>query len=213
MKSHKKYICFSLFKNDNNHRSQFKTYRVGAIENAKMCKEFYPDFTPLFYMYRGLTEIAGELKSLGAKVVLKKTQLPGWGSMHWRCTPLIEGGFDVCLFRDTDSRPSIREKVLVDKFLSSKFNFHSIRDHPMHKRKVMGGMWAAKKTTEEIKEVIYSCFNTNLQYGFDENVFDQKLWPLIKEDCLIHDSNTDSSDFLPNSDGSFIGQPVRYAGE
>ena len=209
----KNYVCFSVFKYSDNERAQFKTYRVGIEENVKLCAKFYPDFTPLVFISEDLIELQEKLEALGAKTVIKNSQPAGWIPMHWRCIPLIEGNFNTCLFRDADSRISIREKNLVKKFLSSSFNFHSIRDNLHHTKKIMGGMWGAKKTSPEIARVISKCFEQNPVYGFDERVFENDLWDLIKDDCLVHDSSIDSSDFIENPDKSFIGQPFRYAGE
>jgi hypothetical protein len=50
----------------------------------------------------------------------------------------------VALFRDLDSRPSLREVEAVKEWLQSKHVFHVMRDHPGHDMPMLAGMWGVK---------------------------------------------------------------------
>ncbi len=50
----------------------------------------------------------------------------------WRFLPAGDEMVSVMVSRDLDSPLTSRERAAVDEWLSSKFSFHSMRDHPYH---------------------------------------------------------------------------------
>jgi hypothetical protein len=59
--------------------------------------------------------------------------------MNWRYIPMIDEQVDRMLARDADSEINSREAAAVSQWLESRFTFHVMRDHPSHKREIMGG--------------------------------------------------------------------------
>ena len=54
--------------------------------------------------------------------------------------------------RDLDSKIIDREVSAVEEWLQQdRFPFHFLRDHPLHKLPIMGGLWGVK-TSEAIRE-------------------------------------------------------------
>jgi len=218
-----KLISFSLYNEGSNiakrphgrgikKHVRFENYTVGAIENAKIARELFSEFVCRFYVQDDMEEVIENLRSEGAGVILRKNNYTAQQPcmpMMWRNEPLIDDDFEICLFRDTDSRLSLRERVLIDKFMESNKKFHVIRDHRCHREPIMGGMWGAKKTDKKIATIIKNVFKEPIMdYGTDQNTFKNKIWPIIKPYTLVHDSRRDNSDFIPNPDGSHIGQII-----
>lgn len=132
-----KVISFSLWGID-------KKYTQGAIENAKLAKEIYPDWRCLFYVGEIYKHVIDELKSFDNVDVIEMEELGNWSSTIWRFNAAFKHEAEIVIFRDTDSRLSLREKAAVDEWLKSDKDFHIMRDHPWHTALIMAGMWGVK---------------------------------------------------------------------
>jgi hypothetical protein len=144
-----------------------------------------------------------------AEIILKNNIYSAQKAVLWRFQPLIDDDFDICFFRDTDSRITEREDHLINLFLESDKSFHVIRDHPHHKTLILAGMWGVKKTNDNMKKCITDLYNIDDVYGFEERYFEQTMWEYIKDDLLLHDSNLTPQIFIKNVDNTFIGQPFK----
>ena len=83
---------------------------------------------------------------------------------------------------------SVREKLAVEEWLASDKDFHIMRDHPNHRKKIMGGMWGCRnKLMKKInfKSLIKNWKNKN-KYGDDEKFLENKIYPLIKSFAFEH---------------------------
>jgi hypothetical protein len=117
--------------------------------------------------------------------------------MFWRFYACEDS--DVMISRDTDSRLSLREKIAVDEWLKSDKNFHIMRDHPYHKTEILGGMWGCRNgILKNIKKLIDD-YNKGDFWQVDQNFLREKIYPLVVNQSIIHDSylkyNTDSKKF------------------
>jgi hypothetical protein len=140
-------------------------------------------------------------------VVLFYKDHPGdWSGMFWRFETSYDLEVDISIFRDTDSRLSLREKYAVDEWIQSDKTFHIMRDHPHHGFPILGGMWGYKSNNKyPIKELLGS-FNKNDRYGTDYEFFYNSLYPLINDDKVVHDPFFDKIDFPQPRDGTeFVG--------
>jgi len=185
----KKIISFSLWGND-------PKYLIGALENIKLQKQLYPSWVCRFYVHDSVPPLAiRELMKGKAEIIYKSGNLghnmnkPG---MFWRFDVLKDPEVERFIIRDADSRLGQREKNAVVDWIRSSKNFHIIRDHKFHSTRIMGGMWGA--TREIAKKIDYDNlleqFNKIEQksiYGSDQDFLAQFIYPLIKNDCLIHD--------------------------
>ena len=149
----KKIISFSLWGNE-------PMYTVGAIRNAELAKEIYPDWICRFYVGDDVNEdIIGKLKSFdNTEVIVMVEEKNDWQGMFWRFYVIDNGDVDYVIFRDTDSRLTIREKEAVNEWIGSGRYFHIMRDHPYHTEAIMGGMWGCKpkELISKINEEVYS---------------------------------------------------------
>lgn len=206
----KKIISFSLFKSN---RLNFDVYFNGAKHCQSSYKDFYPDYQSVFYLSDDMTYEGDILKNMGAEIIYMKPCINQGGTM-WRFQPLLENNFDIVLFRDVDSFFSKRERVLVELFENSQYDYHIIRDHKQHTHKILAGMWGAKKTDtyliDTIKNGIDSIYNSANDYTFDETFLANKIYHHIANNVLEHDSNRNPELFLQEPNNFFIGKPYYW---
>ena len=177
----KKIISFSLW-GDN------PKYTVGAIKNAELSPEIYPDWICRYYIGKSTPqEVVDELKSKSHVEVVMMDEDGEWNSMFWRFYPIADEDTEIMLSRDCDSRLSLREKLCVDEFIKSDKLFHTMVDHPFHGG-IMGGMWGAKNgILKEMKSLIDSWEKTN-EWQTDQSFLRHVISPMVSEIIMIHDS-------------------------
>lgn len=195
----KKLITFSLWGNN-------PIYIIGAIKNALLAQEFYPDWVCRFY----IDNIAIKNNNIKYLKAIKNTEIidydivGDWTFNIKRFLPLYEN-IDYMISRDCDSRLSLREKIAVDQWIKSGKKFHIMRDHPFQFNfPILAGMFGGTKILED-----NLCFSSTTNDGhFSDQIFLQKyIYPLIKNDCLIHDSikQTGIPFSTPRINKEFIG--------
>ena len=172
----KKIISFSLW-GDN------PKYTVGAIENAKLAKTIYPDWTCRFYIDNTVPkEIINLMKQRGAEIY--KYDIKGdWFSMFWRFLAISDDDVECMISRDCDSRISEREQLAVKEWLESDKLFHIMRDHPHHESYILAGMYGTKKIKDIIswKTLIDNyIINDIMMYDQDFNVGKEERINLIR---------------------------------
>jgi hypothetical protein len=132
-----KVISFSLFGTD-------PTYTAGALVNAQLAREVYPGWTCRFYVGSSIKlDVISGLEAAGAQVIDRSDWPQDWSALLWRYDTLTDPDIEAHLFRDCDSRLSLREASAVAEWLDSGADFHIIRDHPEHYMPIMAGMWGA----------------------------------------------------------------------
>ena len=180
-----KVISFSLWGNK-------PMYTIGAIKNAEFAKIIYPEFQCWFYIHQETVpqEIIDQLVNMkNTKIIFKSGNLSECKPMMWRFEAIDDDDVSIMLVRDTDTRFLLREKLAVDEWLHSEKLFHIMRDHPHHNFKILGGMFGTRKLSslKNWKNII----NTYIQHGnknYDQNFLLEHIYPLIKNDSLIHAS-------------------------
>lgn len=187
-------------------------YTIGAIRNADLAKEIYPGWRCRFYVGTSTpSKIVDELRLRTNTEVIIMDSPGDWTSMFWRFYPAGEPEIDVMLSRDTDSRLSLREKMAVEEWLKSDKGFHIMRDFPAHQHKILGGMWGAKKGAVSnmnglISDYILKNSAVNKK-GIDQDFLREYVYPLIKDNCLIHDEFFEHKPFPSKRKGyEFVGQ-------
>jgi len=150
----KNIISYSLWGNE-------PMYTIGAIRNAELAKKIYPDWICRFYVGDDVSDdIVSKLSSFdNTEVILMVDEDNDWQGMFWRFYAVSrEDDVDCVIFRDTDSRLTIREKEAVNEWIGSGKYFHIMRDHPYHTETIMGGMWGCKpkELISRINEEVYS---------------------------------------------------------
>jgi len=196
-----KLISFSLWGTD-------LKYLQGAVKNAELAQEIYPDWVCRFYVGSSVPyPFILKLQSMNNVQVVEKPSFGDWKGMYWRFEPASENDVEVMISRDTDSRLSYREKAAVDEWINSDKGFHIMRDHPWHKFPVLGGMWGAKKGAIPDMSRLINTFSQEDKYGTDYEFFAQEIIPLIKENVLVHDEFFEGKRFPTVRHGfDFVGR-------
>ena len=212
----KKIISFSLWGNNSK-------YLTGALENIRLQKQLYPSWICRFYVHNSVPNLnIQQLKEVGAEIINKTGDLgegmnrPG---MFWRFEVIKDPEVERFIVRDADSRLGQREKNAILDWIHSGKNFHIIRDNVQHSTKIMGGMWGAtRKIAKKIDyDNLLNQFNKIEQksiYGSDQDFLAQFIYPLVKDDCLIHDEfhfyKDETIKQIPHIriNNEFIGQPI-----
>ena len=207
----KKIISFSLWGSN-------PIYTLGAIENATLAEKHYPGWICRYYLADSVPEEIIDLLSNRdnveiVKMGLGKTIDPTYNgpsadrswdiAMYWRFYPASESDCEVMISRDTDSRLNSREAAAVKEWLESGKSFHIMRDHPAHGTEILGGMWGVKgNKLNNMKNMI-----KNSKLEVDQNFLRHEIYPLIKNDCCVHDEFFEKKPFpTKRKPGLFIGQ-------
>lgn len=196
----KKVISYSLWGDD-------PKYTIGSVRNAELAQQIYPDWYSYFFINDSVPDnIQEQLLSIPNVTLFYKQSPSDWTGMFWRFETCYDLEVSVSIFRDTDSRLSLREKYAVDDWLASDKTFHIMRDHPHHGFPILGGMWGYKSTNKYPIKTLLESFNKTNNYGTDYQFFGEKIYPLIGDDKIVHDPFFDKLDFpVPRIENEFVG--------
>ena len=133
-----KVISYSIWGNN-------PVYTIGAIKNADLAAQLFPDWTCIFYCFESVpSEVISELKSRSNCIVRTVEGSGNRKSAIHRFFPAEEQGVEYLISRDTDSRLSPREVLAVNDWISKGTDFHIMRDHPYHGVPILAGMWGIR---------------------------------------------------------------------
>jgi hypothetical protein len=204
-----RYVSYSLW-------GEGEIYNVGAIANAESTLHLLPDWKAVFFHPPDHPHlILEELRKLGARTV----EVRGGESMRmfWRFLAHdLPDTFSV-IFRDTDSRITLRERSMIFEWISSGRDYHIIRDHPAHSKPILGGMWGMLASDNlimraEIEAFRMSGYSTK-DYDDDQKFLEKVIYPRAKHNSLVHDEFFDNSKNVPFRKGlEFVGQRVNPDG-
>ena len=200
-----KYLSFSLW-GDN------PIYNIGIMKNAELWRNIYPEWQMIVY-YDNTTpnETINNLNGFGVKTFnMSSDNLYG---VFWR---FLSSDIDDCeyaIFRDADSRISLREKMAVDEWINTNKSLHIMRDHPYHRIPagnnqlgILGGMWGIKGNVINITEMIKEFPKSNEHnYGNDQS-FLKQIFSLFENDKCTHDEFFEKKPFpITREHGKFVG--------
>jgi hypothetical protein len=198
----KKIISFCLWGDDTK-------YTIGAIRNAELAEEYYPDWICRFYVGKSVpSEIIETLAKKKNTEIITMEQEGDWTGMFWRFYPASEPDVDVMISRDTDSRLGSREKLAVDEWLKGDKDFHIMRDHPHHGTEILGGMWGVRNgVIPNMKQMISDYVKGNF-WQVDQNFLRDMVYPVIINNACVHDEFFEKKSFpKSNRDAKhFVGQ-------
>jgi hypothetical protein len=183
-------------------------YTVGAIKNAELTPVIYPGWIARFYIARTTPKsVADGLVKLGAEVVFID-QDGDWTSSFWRFHAASDLTVDRMISRDCDSRLNSREKNAVDEWIWSGKSFHIMRDHPHHRDPILAGMWGACRGVLPSIEMQIAHYRKRIdQRGTDQWFLAEVVYPLVKDDALIHDEFFQGQPFpLARRGSEFVGE-------
>lgn len=184
-----KLITLTLF-------GQNPLYTTGAIENAKLCGQVFPDWTLRVYHNDSVPGgVIGELRRLGAETVDTGEPSNAFATL-WRFYPMSEPGVTHVISRDCDSRLSLRDRCAVDQWLASGKRFHIIRDHPVgHFWVINAGMWGCRNDHDlDFRALIRDYLAANDDPDFlavDQCFLRDVIYPRAREDVFVNDEYFD----------------------
>ena len=186
-------------------------YTIGAIRNADLADEIYPGWICKFFIGASTPrDIIDELCHRNNTEVVVMDSPCDWRSTFWRFYPASDPKVDVMISRDTDSRLSLREKRAVEEWLKSGKGFHIMRDYPYHDFKILAGMFGARKGS--VPEMAGLADNYLLRHNnnvkeADQNFLKDCVYPIIKNNCMVHDEFFEHKPFPTKRKGyEFVGQ-------
>ena len=170
-----------------------RKYSEPLFINMNVIKSNFSNFEIYIYYDSSVpSRVVNELKKGGANVLEMNTKYnTAAEKMSWRYGPILNNLSECCIIRDSDSVISVREVGLIKDWLNSSYNFHIIRDHPLHNMPIMGGLFAIKRPIfDKFQEQFKSKFNkyTTLEYNGDQLFLAHEIYPLVVADSLIQTS-------------------------
>ena len=152
----------------------------------------YPDWQMVVYYDNTVPlDTIEKLESNGVETIQMSEEIFG---CFWRFLISDRPDCDYAVFRDTDSRISIREKIAVDEWIESKKSVHIMRDHPYHgipagndRLGILAGMWGIKGNVIPITDMISKFIKDKKNvYGIDQT-FLKNIFIIFENDSLTHD--------------------------
>jgi len=134
----------------------------------------------------------------------------------WRFFASDISNCEYVIFRDTDSRISMREKYAVDEWIKSGKSLHVMRDHPAHgipygnnKLGILAGMWGIKGNVIPITEMVKKfVINKQNVYGIDQT-FLKLIYSIFENDKTTHDEFFEKKPFpFPRNSFRFVGERI-----
>jgi hypothetical protein len=207
-----RYVSYSLW-------GDKELYNVGMVKNAQQVPEIYPNWQMVVYHDNSVPkETLHILEDLNVKLFNVDGHTHG---MFWRFFASDLPDCEYVIFRDGDSRLSIREKMAVDEWIESGKTIHVMRDHPAHQIPygnntlgILGGMWGIKGNTIPMKESIENFSkNRTMGYGIDQT-FLKTIYNVFQDDRCTHDDFFEKKPFpIKRENGRFIGERMNINDE
>jgi len=183
----KKVISYSLYGNK-------PLYCEGAIKNAKDKLTTYgSQWETWFYVYEDVPKTyVDELKKYADKIIHIKHDFPVQNGTIWRFLAIDHTEVDIMLIRDIDSRPTLKEKKLVEEWIISGKQYHIIRDGATHQMPFLAGSFGIRKGNDlSIMELLSKhpqYMKKSNMYIIDQLFLANCIYPLTINNRMIHDS-------------------------
>ena len=200
-------------------------YNIGAIKNADLALQIYPDWYCYYYCNKCVPEkTINELKKRNNTKIFIQNKIGNINSATDRFLAVDLPETERIIFRDTDSRLSNREKLAVDEWIYKNYDIHIMRDHPSHGWFIQAGMFGLKanKFKGEMNSVLNAFNFTNIK-GQDQDFISAYLkYKINKENCsyIEHDPFYAKKPFPQNAKRGadnggvyFIGQRIEVENE
>jgi hypothetical protein len=202
------YISYSLWGSE-------PIYNVGVLKNAEQVKEIYSDWKMVvYYDDTAPKNTIDELNKMDV-LTIDMTNKNIYG-MFWRFFAVDLSDSEYTIFRDGDSRLSIREKMAVDEWIKSGKTLHVMRDHPYHRIPcgndrlgLLGGMWGIKSKKIPLTKMILNYPNKGKIFYGEDQTFLRTIYTLFENDRCTHDDFFEQKPFpIKRENGRFIGERI-----
>ena len=178
-----------------------KYYR-GFLENVDLIRVHYPTWDIVVYAAPEAINFASSIPG----VRCMPTGRTGPVNMAYRFLAVTDTRYDVVCIRDTDSRIHSRDRWCISNFIDSAYRLYTIRDHPYHRYRIMGGLWGAKYGTYIDPNVLNKyCESHSAGYTFDVRFLEQHL---KTENMVVYSYVPDGLFNDPNEKVCVIDHPL-----
>lgn len=158
-------------------------YYTPLVENLKIIQQEYPDWKVWIHFAGDVDAAYLRLLESYPQVVLRHTEKLGPINMIERFFTIDEPEVDLMVVRDADSLIHWRDRWALQQFLDRpQYTLHSIRDHRDHNCRILGGLWALRKTEGLVMRQAYAEYLQNpTDYGVahDQNFLVAHLYPRV----------------------------------
>jgi hypothetical protein len=175
-----KIISFSVY-GDN------PTYSIGAIKNAKLAQDLFPDWIVRIFFDSTVPRHYIEQMASFPNVELLQFTDESIHGMYWRFYSMFKSEQDIVISRDSDSRLSARELRCVNEWIASDNKYSVIRDHWNHYHwPMLGGMWGMKGMMDQNIFIEMQNYAKHHYYFSDMVFLREVVWQYAECDCMIH---------------------------
>ena len=181
-------------------------YHAGAIENARMVRQSWPDWSlRIYHDHRVTDHVLRALLDLGVdlrrRTLHADTGVKDASGMFWRFDVARDAAVTRFIIRDCDSRLTQRDKAAVDEWIASGRFFHVIRDHPDHAMAIMGGLWGSVGGFVPPNLLTNKNRGGPALYNDDQEHLQRHVWPLVRWHAIVHDAHYCFLDSLRGREG------------
>jgi hypothetical protein len=170
-------------------------YTIGMVKNCELIRTRFPDAKVYIYLANDVpSPCVDVLKTFSNVKIINIERRHNLINMMDRFLAIDDPETDIMFVRDADSRVHARDASCVEDFIKSDKALHIIRDHRKHWGKIMGGMFAIRKSLfpHNMGDLIKTWMDKkergiNGEYGCDMHFTNRVLHPLMKHSALIQD--------------------------
>lgn len=166
------------------------TYLRGALDNLLAAPRLYPGWQVRIYLDDSVPpDWQALLRELGADLRLQPAGQITRQKLCWRFHVANDPGVHRFLVRDIDSVLTARERAAVDAWIASGRSFHVMRDWWTHTDLMLAGMWGGLAgRLPSIAELLATYRPAAMETpNVDQWFLRDRVWPLLRDDCLVHD--------------------------
>jgi len=196
-------------------------YVEGAVINAIEAKDYYPGWEFWLYINRGHVALSRFQAIPGVKLIEMPVCKFSEG-MCWRFLPDEDPEVELVIYRDMDCRFSDREVSAVNEWVESGKLAHlmfesvhcGINQDGLHTH-ILGGLWGLRTgkihVWREYQKWLSTTASPNrMGYGADQQFLSELIWPLIKNDVMVHCENSEEKEIQLRKIGvEFWPYPVK----
>jgi len=165
-------------------------YIDGLNANIELAAVHYPGWSVVVaFPFRTITQAVVDYAS-STWAMWDGYDAPDLWGLFARFHPAANPNYEHVLIRDADSRINAREAAAVSEWIQSGKAFHVMRDHPRHRRPMLGGMWGCRGgALPDIDDQINDWLaGRRVKHDMDQRFLADVVWPKARRDCFVHDS-------------------------
>lgn len=168
-------------------------YYTPLIANLRLALQYFPDWKVWIHVAPDVDPAYIDVLRSYSNAVICLTGVTGPANMILRFYTIDDPSVDMMFVRDADSLLHWKDRWAIHRFLETpQCVAHTIRDHKDHTARIMGGLWAIRKSAGLNIQQQYQLYlqnPTDLGIAHDQNFLSAHLYPLVKDRLLVHYSN------------------------